>query len=397
MLIMVLIFVSGISNAAEKKIKSTSKTEKKAVEAASVPAGSSISQGDFARKLVKVFGWEEGLPKDPTDRDYLRILSGKRTLKFEAEAIYEPKTDPVASRNFDRYGPFSGDAWLGGTASPATVHFTVFIPLAGEYRLSASAKGDGQVWKISGREYTANSGGSLSLTKVATVPLKAGKLEFEMVLPPEGGIDYVIFEAGNLSPVEPLDGWRFTASLTLGSLAEISVALLGWEDQLPIDEATGRTTLLASDLKEIPQGAKLTDAAIFGPITGKNWVRAGSLKGELDFPFTVSRPGVYGLKLRYMGNSLSAILDGTELVRDGKRSLDWIDLGLYRFTDGPHSLRIRIQPYEGVDALVIEPRHSTPAAYMAVAGLKGDPASPVTPQEVENVLSRLVERFKTRK
>lgn len=390
-LLMLVLVVSGSAFSAETKkgvIKEPVKTAKTAA---------SITQGEFARRVVKLLGWEKGLPKEPKDRDYLLIMEGKRSFKFEAENAYNRKTDDVAVRKYELFGPFSGISWLGGISTPTTVHFKVFIPISGEYRLSAAAKGKGQRWKIGGKEFTVNSGDRLTVTDVATVALKAGETEFEMELPPEGGVDYLLFSAPDLTPIEPLDGWRFSSPLTKGDLAAIVASLLGWEDRLPVDAKSGVTTILGTDLQGLPPTVTATDTGYYGKFTAQRWLRAGNTGAELDVPFTVSRTGVYGLKLRYMGALLKASLDGTALDRDAKGILDWINLGPQRLSEGKHLLHVSLPSYGGLDALVIEPRQSSPADYMALVGLKGEPADVVTPAEAEKIETQLVERFTGRK
>jgi hypothetical protein len=354
-----------------------------------------ISQADFARKLVKVFGWEKGLPKEPKDRDYLVVLEGKRTLKFEAESVYNSKTDAVVPRDFPLYGPFSGISWIGGIATPTSVHMKVFIPLEGEYRIRAAAKGDGQIWKIAGKEFRASSGGQLTETTIATLPLKAGQLEIEMVIPPEGGVDYLLFTAPDLTPIEPLEGWRFASPLTRYDLAGVAAVLLGWEEKLPLDEKRESITVNAAELPNIP--VELRKVTVnYGQPSGKQWLRATSAT-EIDMPFSIRKTGFYGMKLRFKGTSLKAALDGVPIQREAKSILDWVDLGSRRIFEGDHTLRVAIPAYDGVDVLVVEPRLSTPAAYMQLVGLEGDPASGVTVAESEKFLTQFVERFTTRK
>lgn len=354
-----------------------------------------ISQADFSRKLVKVFGWEKGLPKEPKDRDYLVILEGKRTFKFEAESVYNAKTDAVVPRDFQLFGPFSGVSWIGGIAVPTSVHMKVFIPLEGEYRIRAAAKGDGQIWKIAGKEFKVNSGGQLTETTIATLPLKAGELDVEMVMPPEGGVDYLLFTSSDLTPIEPLEGWRFAAPLTRYELAGIAASLLGWEEKLPLDEKRETITVNAVGLADIPKGLRPVTVN-YGQPSGKEWLRA-TISTEIDIPFTIRQTGFYGMKLRFKGLRLKAAFDGIPIQREAKALLDWVDLGSRRIFEGAHTLRVAIPAYDGLDLLVVEPRLSTPAAYMQLVGLEGDPAAGVTVSESEKFLTQFVERFTSRK
>lgn len=397
LMIIALMFSSGAA-ASEKKVDSTKDPGKKALVKQPKPLPSApVIQGEFAHELISVFGWEGGIPKEPKDRDYLLILQGKRTFKFEAENIFNAKTDGVSVRNFELVGPFSGESWLGGVSTPVSVHFKVFIPLDGEYQLAAAAKGNGQIWKVAGKEYTVNSGERLTVTPVATVPLKAGEFEFEMVMPPNGGIDYLVFSAPDFTSIEPLGGWRFKEPLTNTELAEVSASLLGWEERLPLNKEIGVTTIIAADLPGLPPSVKSTDAGYHGKFTGKKWIRAKLQAADIEIPISLPVNGVYGLKLRVMGVPFKANLDGMSLIRPVKPYLDWVDLGLHRLVEGTHTLLVTLPSYGGIDALVIEPRKSTPEAYMNLVGVKGDPMAVVTNAEKDKILSQLVERFTARK
>lgn len=73
-----------------------------------------FTQKNLAHMIVNQFGWGDGLPKEPVDRDYLVILNGRRTFRFEAENAYNPTTDRVTLAEYNLYGPFSGKGWLLG-------------------------------------------------------------------------------------------------------------------------------------------------------------------------------------------------------------------------------------------------------------------------------------------
>ncbi len=398
MLMIIALMFTSAADAAQKKVESTKGPGKKTQLKPPKPSPlATVIQGEFVRELINVFGWAGGIPEEPNERDYLVILQGKRTFKFEAEKIFNTKTDGVSVRKFDLIGPFSGESWLGGVTTPVSVHFKVFIPLDGEYRLAVAAKGNGQIWKVAGKEYMINSGERLTVTQVASVPLKAGEFEFEMVMPPEGGIDYLVFSASDFNSIEPLGGWRFKDPLTNTELAQVSASLLGLEERLPLDEKVGVTTVVAADLPSLPPSVNSTDIGFYGKFTGKKWIRASSQPADIDIPISLTVNGVYGLKLRVMGENLKANLDGISLVLPANPYLEWVNLGLHRLVEGTHTLQVTLPSYGGIDALIIEPRNSTPEAYMNLVGVKGDPMAVVTNAEKDKILTQLVERFTTRK
>ena len=44
--------------------------------------GINLTQRDLMLGLVEGLGWSFGLPEEPEDRDYLRILNGERKLRI---------------------------------------------------------------------------------------------------------------------------------------------------------------------------------------------------------------------------------------------------------------------------------------------------------------------------
>jgi len=120
-----------------------------------------VKQAELAKRLVDLFGWSEGLPENPQEKDYRTILGGQRRFRFEAEETYDRVFDAVAVRDYNLFGPFSGRGWLHGITVPTAVHFKVFIPIAGKYTLSAVTKGDAQLWSVAGRAFKVNAGEKL--------------------------------------------------------------------------------------------------------------------------------------------------------------------------------------------------------------------------------------------
>ncbi|KAF0216842.1 MAG: hypothetical protein FD174_3522 [Geobacteraceae bacterium] len=356
-----------------------------------------VKQGEFAAKLVSAFRWEKGLPKEPAEKDYLAILGGKRTFKFEAEDYYSVKTDDATVLKYPLYGPFSGRGWVSGVAVPTTVHLKVFLPLEGEYTLSVAAKGDGQSWSVGDKAFKVSTGKSLREVVAGSVYLPAGPQEITIGLPPEGGIDYMILAAPSLTPIEPLGGWRSTSPLRLGELAEVAAVLLGWEKELAPDKTYGPKIIAVSEAAELPPTVAATDVKLYGQFSADKWIRAGYGGATVEVPLTLDKDGVYDLKIRFMGDKLAARLDGEKIIKAGKPSLDWVELGLYRLEQGSHKLQLDIPPDGGVDVVVVEKRKSSPADYMELVGLHGDPAAVVSRAEAEKVLTSLVERFKGRK
>jgi hypothetical protein len=396
-IIVLVVFLSSLAVAADKNEATKEQADKVAVPVPKPSPNEVMKQGDFARELVQFFGWAGGLSKEPKDRDYLQVLDGRRTFKFEAEKSYNSITDKVVVRKNELFGAYSGEAWLGGTTSPAKVNIKVFIPLAGDYLVSAMAKGDGQLWKIGDKKYKADSGGALTLTKITNIALKPGELELEITLPPEGGLDYIVFKAPDFTPLEPLDGWRFSEPLNKGTVAYVAASLLGLEEKLPADDKIKPISIIVSEMQGLPTSLTLSDIRYYGKFSAKYWVGAGNMSAELDIPFTLPQSGIYDLKLRCMGKPFTGTIDGNPVKIDATSSLNWAELGLQRLSDGKHNLRVKIPAYGGIDALEIQPKKASPEAFMSLVGITGDPNAAVTYAEMQGFLTQFQKNFTGRK
>lgn len=365
--------------------------------AAGPQGGGTATQGDLAKKMVDMFGWSEGLPDKPSDKDYLTILGGERSFRFEAEDIYDRTYDKVTVRDYALFGPFTGRGWLHGTTEPTAVHFMVHIPIAGKYTLKASSKGDGQLWSIAGRAFKKNSGEKLQETVIGQVFIPAGVLEFNAVIPAGGAIDYLTLSAPALAPVQPAAGWDFSAKLTGGKLAEVAAALLGSENFLPEDTTTPHKLFAASSVSPLPAALYLTDSKILGKPVADKWVRAGQVAALLSIPVEIDTSAVYQLRVRFVGPNLTAGFGERSVAATGKDYLDWIDCGVFRLAKGGTTLNLLIPPSGGVDSVELVRRKSAVSDYVALANLGKGAEEPVSSAELDNVLKSLQERFKERR
>jgi hypothetical protein len=366
--------------------------------AAESAGGGAVTQGDLAKKLVDLFGWSEGVPEKATDKDYLALLGGKRTFRFEAEDIYDSTYDSVNVRTYDLFGPFTGRGWLHGVTVPTAVHFKVFIPIAGKYTLKVSTKGDDQLWSVAGKAFKINAGERLKEMVIGQMFIPAGTLEFNAVLPPGGAIDNLLFTAPDLAPVEPLAGWDFPARLTGGQLAEVAAALLGTEGLLPEDPAARHKQLsAAAAVPSLPLGLFLTDTPILGKPLADKWVRAGQVGMPFSMPVQVDVSGVYQLRVRFVGSTLVCGFGDRSVTVPGKPYLDWVDCGVFRLRSGVTPLNFLIPPSGGIDTIELIPRKSSPADYVALTKLGKGAGDAVTAPELDRLLKPLAEQFKERR
>lgn len=355
-----------------------------------------VKQIDLAKKLVETFGWSEGLPENPVEKDYLAILTGNRTFKFEAEAIYDSQTDAVSVRNYPLFGAFSGSGWLHGSSVATAIHFRAFIPVSGHYTLKAAARGDEQLWSIAGRAFKVRFGESLQERRVGQVFIPSGSLEFNTLIPPGAGIDYLILTAPDLAAIGPAAGWDFSAPLTAAALAETASSLLANEQLLPDDPAFPSKTLAASSAP-LPAGAQLTELQIYGKPVAASWVRASQVPTALAVPLTIDTSGVYRIRIRCLGAEITAGFGARTVTIPAAPALGWVDFGTFRLPKGAHTLEIQLPPAGGADVIEISRKRSTPTDYLSVNKLDKKADAVVTPEELAAVMKSLQEQFKERK
>ena len=351
----------------------------------------------FAKQLIEGLGWGEGLPEKPQEKDLLTILSGKRSFKFEAEESYDKNSDAVSVRNYPLFGAFSGNGWVHGTTSRTAVHFKVFIPVAGKYSFKATAKGNDQLWSIAGKAFKLDSGTALKESTLGEVNLSAGVLEFNAVIPPSGAIDSFSLMAPDLSPVEPVNGWNFGAPLTADAVNEIAATLLNLESRLPEDQAFQRTIIEAATATPLPPEAILTENPVYGKTLATKWVRLPQREATITLPFKVEQTAVYTLKIRTLGEKLTAGFDDITARYQGKPYLDWVDIGAFKLAKGMHTIKIHLPAAGGIDVIEIGRKLSTAKDYATLTNFDLPQNRGLNSTEMETILKALQEKFKERK
>lgn len=356
-----------------------------------------LKEFDLARNLVDSLGFSEGLPPQPVEKDYLQILGGGRTFKFEAENTFDQQSDPVAVRDFPLYGAFSGKGWVHATTNPVAVHFKVFIPVTGKYTLNVTARGDNQLWSIAGKAFKQSYGDKFTTIDLGEVFIPAGELEFNAVIQPAGAIDTFTFTAPAFAPIEPLAGWNPAKPLTAAALNETVAALLGLEPLLPVDSSFKTKVIEAASLPGLSPRVHLTDKQIYGKPVAAQWVRAFQAVATVSVPLEIESSSVYTVRLRALGTTLTAGFGQRAVTVAAKPFLDWIDLGTFRLPKGTNTLTVELPPMGGIDVIEVTKKLSTPADYAAITktGLQGE--TPLKPAELEAVVKSLKEQFKERK
>ncbi|WP_281999423.1 hypothetical protein [Geotalea uraniireducens] len=354
-------------------------------------ANTAVTEGELAALLVRTLGLESGLPADPKPADYRTVLSGNRTYHFEAEDVYDTRGDNTSVRSYPLYGPFTGSGWLSGLAGSTKIRFTIFLPRAGEYSLHVVARGDGQQWQAGDRIFRVDSGSSLREAVAGKVDLPAGKQTITLILPPEGAVDSFTLSAAAVTPLEPLGGWDFAATLTWGRFAEVLASMRSLDSQLPVDGPGAVKNVSVADAAVLPATVETTAIDYLGAHTAAHWVRAGVGGARLEIPLQIPTAGVYGVRIRLLGEQVAVSLDSTKAIWPGKPYFSWFDLGLKRFAQGKHLLVLALPPMGGADVVELTRYKASPSEYLKLTGLPDAAGMPVPRSECVKYLKLAID------
>lgn len=328
--------------------------------------------------LVDTLNLSFGLPEQPADSDYQRILDGLHHYRFEAEET-RSSSDLVGINAFTTYGPFSGSAWASGVATPTQLHMEFLLPRAGTYLLSASLRLGGQQFTMADQALTAPvfPDQKFHIVSLGQVTLAAGVQTLAISLPPNSGIDYVDLDAVATVRVAPRDGWQPDRPLTLDTMAVTTARLLALEVLLPLDGSN--FPFEAEELGAVA-AEYLTDQQHLGAPRGGKWIRAGARSLPLSLTFTPPAGAVYDLMLRAaIDGRLTARLNSGHVVSaQFPIYLAEKKLGTYFLDATPQHLTFELQPRSGVDTLSLRGRHSAPRDYQRLIGLPAGNTPPAT-------------------
>lgn len=348
--------------------------------------GAGLTQGDWMRSLVEGLGLSFGLPDQPEEEDYRRILSGRRTLRVEAEEALLPES-LVAIKDFTNFGEFSGSGWVSGIASPTTARLAFLLPLAGDYRVTAVVRLPGHVLRLAGREFPLSGDNFFTSVDLGTLFLDAGLHEVELRLPPNGAVDYLEFQAPDRPEIAPLGGWQTARALSRADLALTALRALDVENLLP--PAAPELRLEAEDA-ENSGGATVVTTRYLGAPSGGRWLRAATSPAEVLIGFSIAEPGFYRIHLIGAGT-----LPARVQVDEGRiRELAWpsyltpVSVGSAYLDRGRRQIKITLSPGTGVDWIHLRRQRSAPEDLEKLAGLS-DRAALLEAAELDDLLALL--------
>lgn len=344
-----------------------------------------LTQRDLMVNLVDSLDYSFGLPDTPQDDDYIQLLTGKRSFRFEAETYRHPD-DLVAVNSFSAFGQFSGPGWVSAISAPTKLRMNFLLPHAGTYRLFTAVRLPGHTLMLEGQSWQINENyPDFQRVDLGEVTLGAGMKELTIAMPANGSIDYIELLAPSLAPIMPLNNWEPDAPLTSADLAVTVLRALDLQRDLPL---SGEKTLLEADEIAVDQSFR-TDQRHLGEPHGDFWLRSGAGGGVITLPFRIDSAAVYTLNLIAAGaSSLAGTLDGQESWQaDFPPYLQERSIGTWFLSPGQHELKIALPPRGGVDLLTILKRRSTAADYRIFAGLPADDG--VTTDDVNRLLTLL--------
>lgn len=351
-----------------------------------------FTQKSFVKLLVQRLDWTKGLPPEPSDRDYLQILGGKRTFKYEAESAYNEKTDRVTVRNFNLYGPYTGKGWILGVSENTDTNLTIHVPVNGEYLLKAVIKGSGFIWYAGDRKFVAGSkSDSFQEVEVGRLALGAGKATMRVTIPPGGAFDSFTLSAPDTIPIQPLAGWRFKEPLTALQLAEIMFSITGGYEKLPGMNGKNHKLIPIVDSLYLPTNVQPTSSSEFGDFSSRMWLRSDFRGGSVKIPVQITETGYFELYANLMGGNISGDVNEYPFSVHSKPFLGEIRIGLFRMESGDNFITFNLPPMAGIDCIKIIPKDTKSDDILKLSGVKGPPGRLVTQEDADAVLKAVVE------
>jgi hypothetical protein len=341
-----------------------------------------LTQRDLMTNLVDTLGYSFGLPDTPQDDDYIQLLAGGRSFRFEAETYRHPD-DLVAVNSFSAFGEFSGPGWVSAISAPTKMRMEFLLPQSGTYRLFTSVRLPGHILLLEGQSWQINDNfPKFERVDLGEITLNAGMKEMLIAMPANGSIDYIDLLAAPLPTITPLNGWEPAAPLTYADLAVTALRALDLQSLLPLQDEI----ILVEAEASATEKSFLTAQRHLGEPHGGYWLRSGAAGGGIILPFHVETAAVYTLNLIAAGGkSLTGTLNDREAWQaDFPPYLQEKSIGTWFLPPGQHQLRIEVPARGGVDLLTLVKRRSTAADYRILAGL------PATGNVSTNDVNRLL-------
>ena len=333
-----------------------------------------MTQREWMKQLVAGLGWEFGLPDEPQAEDYIRLLSGERSLRLEIETSHR-KTDRLAVKRYTNYGEYSGTGWVSGFRQPTQIHLDFLLLHNSRYRLAVASRLTGTKIELGGRTFVANAGDSFVRHELGMVDLPAGQTEIVITLPPNGAIDYLELTAPSSARIAPLDGWRPEQPIQIADLALTSLQLLNLLELLP--SAQGE---LQVELETVADRstARVSSARHLGVPSGYSWLQTDNRPARLKVPVRVPKAACYQLLLTASGAEPTRVWVEDYFTRELRfgPALKTLAVGSYCLPQQVIYFELQLPAWAGGDLLELRQYDTSSAALTRLLGLSSEQRLP---------------------
>lgn len=356
-----------------------------------VTAATGLTQRDWMITLVDALGLSFGLPDEPQDPDYINILLGSRSFRFEAEEVYSPDEDEVSVMAFVSFGPFSGSGWLQALNRPTDLHLRFTLPLPGSYQLTASVRRGDHHFAAGDQKLTGGGEERFTHISLGEIDLSSGPQEIVVTLAPSGALDYIELTAPTLTPIVPRQGWEPDQPLTWETLQTTLLQALDIAVLLPLQAPPEIFEAEQLKLPKDSPAAVVSIGHLGKPRSGK-WVRNRTGTAELPFSFDANQGGFYSTGIRGMGQKLQVTInDHYSREIAGNPYFENHHLGPLFLYEGQNRVSLILPPGGGLDWLSLAPLDSSAAT---VSRLLGSLVSAAPPEQNDlDYLNRVLTAF----
>ncbi|HEY5673559.1 MAG TPA: hypothetical protein VIR78_07635 [Malonomonas sp.] len=329
-----------------------------------------LTERQWMEQLVSGLGWEYGLPDEPQDEDYIRLLSGERSVWFEVETSHR-KTDRVAVKHYTNYGGFSGSGWVSGFRQPTEIHLDFLLLHSSRYDLAIGSRLPGIRIAVAGNEFTAPGGDSFDRHELGAVDLPAGPTGIVITLPPNAAIDYLQLQAPAFAKIAPLGGWQPDRPIKTADLALTGAQLL---DLLALLPSAQQALLLEMETAATVTDAQRSSAAHLGVPSSSFWLRSENQPARIATQVAVPQAACYQALLRGSGTEPALVrLEGafSKEVRFGS-ALTTRSLGSYCLPKQKLKLEIQLPAWAGVDLFELRQYDTSATSLARLLGLSSE-------------------------
>ncbi len=346
-----------------------------------------ITQREWMAQLTDSLGWAFGLPDEPEDEDYLQLFAGERVVRLEAETDHL-SSDLVAVKRYTNFGEYSGEGWVSGLIKPTKLHLRFLLRHKGRYKLAVASRMPGLKIQLAGQEYSVDGQENITRKELGEVDLTAGQIEIVVILPPQGGIDYIELIAPSLPRISPLGGWQPDQPITVSELALTAAQALNLQAYLPLVDKV--KVFEAETVVTSQDGVYSSRDRHLGTPSGNAWLRSGNQHVKIAMPVRVTTAGCYQFTLRGSSDEAVSIeLEGllSDEINFG-HALKTVELGYYCLPKQTLELKIDLPQWAGIDMFGLARQESSAANIVRLLGLPVEPVSP--DRELVNELLELI-------